>query len=120
MCAAWRKRGSGFGRVFLRSFKVKFEIMGVLLWLPFTPNHCETCKSFDLSARWKCNANCRRRCPVPASFMDLGVSRLDLDVDVEIKSPHHGPVTWLDIDSAEERYLLTGLAVRTCFSKLSC
>ncbi|CBJ31103.1 WD-repeat protein, putative [Ectocarpus siliculosus] len=36
------------------------------------------------------------------------VSQLDLDINVEIKSPHHGPVTWLDVDSAEERYLLTG------------
>ena len=35
-------------------------------------------------------------------------SRLDLNVEVEIKSPHHGPITWLDVDSAEERYLLTG------------
>ncbi|CAM9742078.1 unnamed protein product [Pylaiella littoralis] len=36
------------------------------------------------------------------------LSRLDLNVDVEIKSPHYGPITWLDVDSAEERYLLTG------------
>lgn len=27
---------------------------------------------------------------------------------MEIKSPHYGPITWLDVDSAEERYLLTG------------
>lgn len=32
-------------------------------------------------------------------------------MDVEIRSPHHGPITWLDIDSAEERYLLTGETV---------
>ena len=35
-------------------------------------------------------------------------SRLELNVEVEIKSSHHGPITWLDVDSAEERYLLTG------------
>lgn len=51
--------------------------------------------------------------------MDLDASRLDLDVDVEIKSPHHGPVTWLDIDSAEERYLLTGLTVITAATGLA-
>lgn len=37
-----------------------------------------------------------------------GSSRLELNVDIEIKSPHRGPITWLDVDSAEERYLLTG------------
>eukprot|EP00752_Nemacystus_decipiens_P004205 g3843.t1 len=48
----------------------------------------------------------------PASTADRlcssRLSRLDLNVDVEIKSPHHGPITWLSVDSAEERYLLTG------------
>lgn len=33
--------------------------------------------------------------------------RLELNVDVEIKSPHRCPINWLDIDESEGRYLLT-------------
>ncbi|CAM9729818.1 unnamed protein product, partial [Discosporangium mesarthrocarpum] len=34
--------------------------------------------------------------------------RLELNVNVEIKSNHNGPIIWLDIDGTEGRYLLTG------------
>lgn len=50
--------------------------------------------------------------PLP-STMFWGESRMVLNVDTEIKSPHHGPITWLDVDCTEERYLLTGKEAST-------
>lgn len=50
--------------------------------------------------------------PTSTSLVHRVFRRLELSVDVEIKSPHRGAITWLDMDRAEERYLLTGAANR--------
>ncbi|KAG5181246.1 WD40-repeat-containing domain protein [Tribonema minus] len=36
--------------------------------------------------------------------------RLELNTDVELQSPHRCPVSWLDVDQSEGRYLLTAAA----------
>eukprot|EP00611_Tribonema_gayanum_P005007 TRINITY_DN1424_c0_g1_i1.p1 TRINITY_DN1424_c0_g1~~TRINITY_DN1424_c0_g1_i1.p1 ORF type:complete len:382 (-),score=94.59 TRINITY_DN1424_c0_g1_i1:1600-2745(-) len=38
------------------------------------------------------------------------VRRLELNTDVELQSPHRCPVSWLDVDQSEGRYLLTAAA----------
>lgn len=45
--------------------------------------------------------------------MFWGESCMALNVDTEIKSPHRGPIKWLDVDCTEERYLLTGKKAST-------
>lgn len=44
---------------------------------------------------------------VSSQLMPL-VRRLEVNLDVEIKTQHRGSIAWLDVDRAEERYLLTG------------